>query len=206
MNSIWGDAVNINHRSCVLALLTVCALLGTLSTGCAFGDRKIALTYTPALQSTRGNGGRIAVAKFGDTRQNKLVVGEVRNGYGLKTAKATIPNEDAGGWVANALASELEGAGYQIVKINDSTQTDEEIVVSGCLSEFYTKSYMKYRTTVKANIQVYQAGVPLLNKEYIGKCVAGVAWYNTSEFEKVSCSALQDLMKQAVPDIVAVLR
>jgi hypothetical protein len=59
---------------------------------------------------------------------------------------------------------------------------------------------------VRVNITVQKAGVVVLNKEYKGYATS-LAWTaSTGEFENVMQKALQELMKQAVPEIVSAIK
>jgi len=175
----------------------------TLS-GCAFGARNISLQYQPALDVQAKARQSVAVVKFTDTRE-KPEIGEVRNGYGIKTATVWAKDQDVGAWVANALADELGKAGYDIQKFQDAAPPDAKIAITGSVPEAYVKMFMTQRGTVRVSVSVTKAGVVCLNKEYAGKA-GGMAWTaSTGEYEKILKKALQDVMKQLVPDVVAAI-
>jgi hypothetical protein len=185
----------------IVAILTV----ATIFFGCAFGTRNIALRYEPSLTVKGANGKSIAIIKFEDIRENKDV-GEVRNGYGMKTGKVKAKDQDVGAWVANALADELKRAGYNISKFTDAAPPEFTIAISGSVPEAYTKMFLNSRATVRANITVKKVGVVVLNKEYTGKA-STLAWTaSTGEYEKVLENALKEIMKQAVPEVIAAIQ
>jgi hypothetical protein len=185
----------------------IVGLMALPSIGCAFGDRSVVLTYTPQAGTARTtDAGKVAVAAFDDLRQDKVVVGEVRNGYGLKTAKVVLNNQDPGGWVANAIASELQNAGYDVTKVAEPTAAADVPVIAGAISELYTKMYMSYRTTLQLSVVVTKAGVPIMNKQYTGQAKAGAAFVSTKEYETVMDQALQNALSQAIPDIKSALK
>jgi hypothetical protein len=185
-------------------LMLAVVAVGTL-TGCAFGDRKIALRYQPLAPIGGGTGQKVAVVKFVD-RRDKPEVGEVRNGYGMKTATVFAQKQDLGAWVANALSDELSQAGFTVQKFQDAAPPDISVAITGFVPEAYTKMHMQNRCTVRVNITVQKAGVVVLNKEYKGYATS-LAWTaSTGEFENVMQKALQELMKQAVPEIVSAIK
>lgn len=178
-------------------------VVATLS-GCAFGARNISLQYQPVMDMQSKSRQSVAIVKFTDTRQ-KPEIGEVRNGYGIKTATVWAKDQDVGAWVANALADELTKAGFDIKKYQDAAPPDAKIAISGSVPEAYVKMFMSQRGTVRVSVSVTKAGVVALNKEYSGKS-GGLAWTaSTAEYEKILKAALQDVMKTLVPDVVAAI-
>ncbi len=188
-----------------ISLLLPALLTVVFVSGCALGDRKIALRYQPAAAATGGTGQKVAVVKFVD-RRDKQEIGEVRNGYGMKTAKVYAEGQDVGAWVANALSDELTQAGFAVQKFNDAAPPEVSIAITGFVPEAYIRMFLQERCTIRANITVQKAGVVLLNKEYQGECKK-VAWTaSTGEYEAAMQGALQDLMKKSVPEIVAAIK
>lgn len=196
------------NSSLVRSIFFVCisAVMASMAGGCAFGDRHVSLTYQPLSEPAAQSSGRAAITPFSDERRDPLVVGEVRNGYGMKTAKVLIDDQDAGAWLANAVSDELKRSGIEVVKIADANVTNELAIVTGSLQHLYTKSYMSHRCTVRAKILVTQYNVPVLSREYEGHSKVGAAFAGTSEYERAMEAALHDLLRQAVPDIIKALQ
>jgi hypothetical protein len=165
------------------------------------GNRNIALRYNPVLTIRGASSQKIAIVKFTDTRKNPEV-GEVRNAYGMKLASVLAKDQDVGAWVANALADELTKAGYDIQKFQDAAPPDITISITGSVPEAYTKMYMNSRATVRANMTVTKADAIVSNKEYTGKASTFALTASTGEYENVMKKALQELMKQAVPEVI----
>jgi len=184
---------------CISLLFVVAA-----TNGCAFGDRNVALKYTPVTKISARALPDVAVVKLADVRSREEV-GEVRNGYGMKTATVWARNQDVGAWVANALCQELTGVGCRVEKYEDAPPPGADASVTGEVTEVYAKMFMSSRATVKADLCVQKAGVVVLNEEYTGKHSVLALTASTGEYEKVLQGALQDLMKKAVPEIVAAL-
>lgn len=188
--------------------LLLFAILPTafLTGGCALGDRKIALLYEPASDCKAAPPQAVAVAKFDDLRQDKALVGEVRNGYGMKMAQVLLENQDAGGWVSNAVSAELERTGCQVAKVERPTDAGSVPVVQGAIIELYTKMYMTYDCRVKLKIQVTKSGVVLFNKDYEGKGGGLAVLVTAQEYEMVTKAALQDALKQATPQVLEAIK
>lgn len=79
----------LRFRVPALALL----MAATAVSGCAFGSRRVNLTYAPSVSPTPtrpATYGRVAVARFDDARNPRQgtgsLLGKVRNGYGIPTA------------------------------------------------------------------------------------------------------------------------
>jgi len=192
-------------RRPVLIGLGLCIASMVIS-GCAFGDRNIALDYEAAKDLDCQGAGRIAVANFEDVRHDKIVVGEVRNGFGMKTADVRIAGPLAGAWVANALATELRRAGFDVVKVADPSSPAERTVVGGSVSELFIHCAFALNTTLRAQVIVTESGVPVLNREYHAQTKTGGFLGGSSDYERAAKAALQELMKEVVPDIVEVMK
>lgn len=190
----------INKASNLILLSSIAVAM--LLSGCAFGDRKIALKYAPVARTGTPKGQKVAVVKFAD-RRDKTEIGEVRNGYGMKTATVYAQDQDLGAWAANALSDELTRSGFEVQKFNDAAPPDIAIGITGFVPEAYMKMHMKQHATVRVNLTVQKAGVVALNKEYQGQS-SSLAWTaSTGEYENVIQRALQEVMKQAVPEVIA---
>jgi hypothetical protein len=187
------------------SLMGIGIMLAAMTAGCALGDRKIALLYKPVTKVAAGEPKNIAIVKFKDLRKNPDV-GEVRNGYGMKTARVIAEGQDVGAWVANALADELTAAGCKITKYNDIAPPDSQISITGNVLEAYTKMYMSSTCTIRATINVSKANVPVLSKEYYGKHGVLALLADTGEYENAMQGALQDMMKKCVPEILEAIK
>lgn len=192
----------------VIKLLLVAALtmpVFVTMSGCAFGDRHVALKYEPVVEAGASKGQKIAIKKFEDLRQVKDV-GEVRNAYGMKTAKVLADNQDVGAWVANAMSEELTRAGFQVEKFSDVIPPEYDIQITGVATEAYTKMYFNATATIRININVNKARMSVLSKEYSGTDAVLVVAVTPGEYENALQGALQDLMKKCVPDIMKAIQ
>jgi hypothetical protein len=194
-------------RICQVGLLGIGLLSITMVTGCAFGDRHAALQYKKCADikncANLAETKNVAVVKFKDIRQTKEI-GEVKNGWGLKTASVYAQEEDLGGWVANAFVKELEQRGYSVQKFGDVAPPGSELVLSGSLVECYTKLtfFGGAESVVRVSVQFNRQGNAILMKEYQGKVKAPIAFAMADEYGNAVEEALRDVMRQTVPDII----
>ena len=182
---------------------TVPLLLST--SGCALGNRHIALKYVAVGETLSATGQKVAITQFVDLREKKDV-GEVRNAYGMKTARVIADNQDVGAWVANAMTTELTQAGFEVEKFTDVVPPEYKIQISGVVSEAYAKMYMNATAQITANINITRSGVAVLSKEYSGKKAVLAVFVSTGEYENAMQGALQDLMKKCLPDVLEALK
>jgi hypothetical protein len=91
-----------------------------LLTNCAFVDQDVQIAYTPTGAATV-DGDKLLVAPTttnapaAKNEAGKLVVGSVKNGYGMHTADVLL-EPGAVDKIADALAAELEATGYSVVR------------------------------------------------------------------------------------------
>ncbi len=192
----------------------VIALIGlSLScVGCAFGDRVVALSYTPTpAVSSQGNGIAVYLAPIQDVCQNRRLrddkgreIGDVVNGYNIRTATVVSKSMDLSPWITDALTKELHQHGFQPLQVT-ALPPDCELGISGSLSECYSK--MKFFggqvCTLKVNIIVHRNGAPVASKEYVGIHKGGLGVGTAAEYERIFQAAMADLMAKVMPDVVA---
>lgn len=204
-------------------VLTALIMSTMLCSGCAFGSRGVALNYTPtANASNAGNGKAIYVAPIRDVSvtneksifakdgAGKLVtvngkeIGDIRNGYYIKTASVVSKSMDLGPWITDALTKELKQRGFGAVQVT-GLPPECPLGVSGSLSECYSrvKFFSGQICTIKATISIQRNGAAISSKEYVGLSKGGVAFYTAAEYEKVFQLAMADLMGKVVTDIAA---
>ncbi len=200
----------MKQRICQFALLGIFLFIAANTSGCAFGDRHVALQYkTPEGEASPqkiAQSKTVAVLKFKDLRQVKEI-GEVRNGYGMKTAKVISNEEDLGGWVANAFCLELENRGFTVKKFDDHVPPGYDLSLSGSINECYTAIKIGFwksdvTTTTRASVILLKDGVPTLNKEYKGMIKPFMSSVDADMYGDATEASLHDLIGKAMPDIV----
>ncbi len=136
----------------------------------------------------------VYVENFKDERTEKNVIGNVRNGWGLKTADV-VTDTDIAQWVTNALKSELGNGGYVVAK--DRT----EIVAGGEVLTVYCDSYLQYEGNVTLGVVLKKGDQVLIDKKYTGKAT-NLNWAATAKSYGLTVEqSLQNAMKQIISDI-----
>ena len=210
-----------------LTLTSIFTVLLSLSSGgCAFGDRVVALRYASELDVNQNqvDNQEIYIASFKDVSPNNLKmvsfkdgngsriktdgkeIGEIRNGYNIKTACVVSKTPDLGPWVTHALSQELKQRGFNVVNVT-SLPPDISLGVNGSLEKCYSKMYFLKAPgcSVQATISLHKSGVVVLTKEYTGesKVANGIG---AKGYEIAFQAAMKDLLDKAVPDIVEACR
>lgn len=185
-----------------------------LCSGCAFGHRVVALNYSPSAgASNDGNAQAIHVSAIRDVCPNNEVtvfaqgreIGEIRNGWYVKTACVVSQSMDLSPWITDALAKELKEHGFEPVQVT-SLPPECPLGLSGSLSECYSK--MKFfggqTCTLKATFSIHKNGATLSTKQYIAQHNGGLGLGLTAgDYEKIFQAAMADLMTKIVADVVA---
>lgn len=199
------------ERSIGTRLAAVVFCLAGLS-ACAFGDRQANLTYPPAASdgamaadttapAAAGSRGQIFLATFSDLRPDKQLVGHVKNTYGMKTAKVLAQN-DVRLWVEDAIAWELENAGYEVIRGTPDEAPGSGAVLSGDVIRVYCSAYFSYDGEVTVKATLTKNGDTLLDRAYTGQGSVGVNWAATGESYSQSLSlALRQAMIQLMSEI-----
>lgn len=193
-----------------------------LSGGCAFGDRVVALRYTSEIDVNQKqvDNQEIYIASFKDVSPNNLKkisfkdrrgtrisangkeIGEIRNGYNIKTASVVSKSPDLGPWITHALSQELKQRGFNVVNVT-SLPPEIPLGINGSIEKCYSKMYFLKAPdcTIQTTISLQESGVTVFTKEYIGqsKVTGGIG---AQGYEKAFQAAVKDLLDKAVPDIV----
>ena len=182
-------------------------ILGSLAAGCAFGERQASLAYPPAADKAlissaeaapTSRGGEVYIGIFGDVRPNKMIVGNLRNALGMKTAEV-VAQRDVPGWVREALAYELKVSGYQVM---DGVAPEGGATISGDIVQVYVDSYLTYDGEVILRMEFGKAGQSLVERVYTGTGSAGLVVAGRGEsFSQSLSMALQSALRQFIADL-----
>lgn len=170
-------------------------LVGTMVSGCAFGTRRPILKYTVTSPPGEPKNIEIYVPKFKDERIDKDVVGHVRNGWGMKTARV-ITETNVSEWVTDVLKQELKNAGYTISG-SDTVPTQ----IKGEVIEIYCESFMMYEGKAVLEVTVLKNNELLFQDKYRGTDES-LNWAATAKSYGITLErALKNAMSQIVQDI-----
>ena len=175
-------------------MFVVLALTITSVTGCAFGTRHPLLGYTPVVKGSGPKNVTLYVEKFKDERTDKNIIGNVRNGWGLKTADV-ITDTTIAEWVTDAFKTELGNDGYVVSK--DRT----ELTAGGEVITVYCDSYLQYEGNVTLGVVLKKGDQVILDKKYTGKAT-NFNWAATAKSYGLTVEqSLQSAMKQILTDV-----
>ena len=189
--------------------LSVAIGAGTLG-GCALTTRNATLIYPPASPEAAvavaqaatpaaPSSITIAVLPFVDRRSDTTKVGDVRNTFGMKLAPIRTVNS-VPVWVRDALALELNNAGYNAA--TSTTVPDSSLAIEGEVLKAHTDAYLSYGGEVELLIRLTKGGRELMQHSYAGKGSAGTNWGATAKSYAQSLAlALADALRQIVADV-----
>lgn len=177
----------MSRRFLPLSFLAVILLLH----GCAFGTRHVDLSYPPKNPERTGGGvahaasapaigAQVILLPFENRRLKGDRIGDVLNGYGMKTAKVVAKN-DVGEWISQAIVLELEKAGYEVQRMDALKEDASNLVISGDILRVFCTAYLSYEGEVSFRVEVKKEGKELLHKTYLGEGGAGLNWAATAD-------------------------
>lgn len=171
--------------------------------GCAFVDREAELKYSapprevaaPAQEGAPRT--RVALHVVADRRKETAEVGDVRNGFGMRTA-AVKSKGDPVAWLREAARTELERAGFAVVEQGQGS----DLLVDVQLQTMHCSAFMSYEGDVCVAAKALRYGNALVDGVYNGKGSAGINWTATDEsFAETLDLALQDALVQFTKEI-----
>ena len=191
---------------------SVWLILSLFLAGCALGDRRVMLSYPP--ESSEKGLEMLGVKKtvapalipillvpFEDEREEGELIGEVLNGYGMRTADVVARN-DVGHWVTDAIKSELEKAGYKVTVAQDPRKDSDQPLLSGKVGRIFCSAYTTYRGEVGFETRLELKGEEIFSKRYLGTAKSGLNWAMTARsYNRVLSLALQDAAARFVRDL-----
>ncbi|QNN23449.1 hypothetical protein HED60_14580 [Planctomycetales bacterium ZRK34] len=100
--------------------------------GCAFVDQDLELKYQAAGYVSGADGTVVLGEPQAPelmAKEDKLIIGTVKNTYGMKTADA-VTDDSIPDWIAGAMASELEAAGFTVQRSDVASPQGQQVVVT----------------------------------------------------------------------------
>ena len=160
--------------------VVLCLVIVSSLAACAFGDRDVVLSYPPDTKSNDSlvgsaeaapivadAGTKLTVLLFDDLRADKSTVGEVRNGWGMKTADANT-SSDVPEWVRNAITFEFKQAGFEVLS-EMSADAENQIVLDGQIVNAFCTALFSYEAKVSFIAKLIRDGETLLDTGYNGE-------------------------------------
>ena len=185
-----------------------------LISGCAFGTRHAVLIYPPSLYSKTAVAtnappsihlGKVSLGNFSDERADKVVIGYVRNGYGIRTAEIHLDSA-AEPFMTNAVQYELEKAGWEVVDQQTATNSDIPII-SGEILVLHCDAYFSYEGDATLIIHATRNGHEVFKKTYSGNGGGDMNWAMTGEgYGKAVSQSVQEALLNFVRDLPVIIR
>ncbi|BDV43573.1 lipoprotein [Geotalea uraniireducens] len=189
---------------CFLALLT--------NAGCAAYSSQIAMLYDPVTFTKKGSGDLYLVTSAAnpatDATAIRWVIGSVTNRDGVKIDDllSTMP---PAGMVQDALSQELRRAGYNIISTTTPPQAPGKMLdvvqVQLTLNQLSSLTDVEAKCRLAIGINVWKKGAMVKKLHYESKTTD----YAIKDRELLAGSLLrstmQEVMTQAVPEIVNIL-
>jgi len=183
---------------------------------CAFVDQEVELGYTPHGYGPAGAGTVVTAAPNAAyhnavTLEGRLVVGTVRNAMGVQTADV-VPLSDPSEWISDAIAAELELAGYSVEKSVDQTVDNAARAVELSVFNVYADqdvgfatigaiSTLDYEIVVKSNGQEL-ARIPVMySADGSERSLIGDAALKSASLKE----ALEKSLAEAMPQVLEAL-
>ncbi len=180
----------------VIGAATLSVLLG-----CG-GVRQINLTYTsdsvnplPRASSPQ----EVIINKFKETRSAKHI-GEARNSGGTVFFTVEAKN-DISSWVTNALATELEKAGFKVT-IGENMNSPEKFVINGNISQLSASGVL---SEMRVTVQIAKNYKILLNNSFSAEGRISSQNVYLTNYTKLYDVTLQNLARQVIPQMITAM-
>jgi len=195
-----------------LSIILGLSFLVPLVNGCAFGTRHATLVYPPASRfaastnaTPRAKLGQVSLGTFSDERAEKVVIGYVRNGYGMKTAEVHLDSSVVP-FINDATRYELNRAGWEIV--DQQIVTNSSIpVISGEVLVLRCDAYLSYEGEATLIIHATRNGHEVFKKAYSGNGGGHMNWASTGAgYGEAVSEAVQEALLGFVADMPVIVR
>jgi len=193
----------------ILLLITLALLLPS----CAFVDQKVDLAYEAANIGTGGSGDVYIARPIDNITQDKnakgqLIIGTVKNTYGIKTADV-VTEDSVSDWIVNAFTQELSFAGYKVHPVEslpDEVSKGLQIFIFRVFVDqdpgFFTVGAI---SEVCYNVQIWKNGENIAQINVKGKGDERSAM-GSAETKGLSLKkALEASIQEAMPQIINAL-
>jgi hypothetical protein len=179
-------------------LVVVAAALIFGVAGCV-GDPHVHLRYQPVVNVNAAAGSTVGVDIEDATKS--WAIGERRDVFGTHVADVYAKDKDVASWVTEALTAELQRVGLRVARaVLDAA--GQKVVVAGRIDQIEVKRGFSYEATVAISVVVTRDGRQVLVRPYRGNAKGLVVVGLDIEYETVLQWALQNLMRELVPDVL----
>jgi hypothetical protein len=190
--------------------MMICALFAVLIAGCATYDQKVTLLYQPVVNAVGGSGelylaaagGRAGTGKAGSVQ---WIIGKVKDTDGVQVGDivTTVSPNDM---VLDAFNRELKVSGYRVTQVNTLPEgVSKGVVISSIdmnLEEVVSIVKVEGQSRLTVSLELWKNG-KIFKKLYYQTGFSDFAIKDRNTLLPTTLQkALQELMKQAVPEII----
>ncbi|MCI4627143.1 MAG: hypothetical protein L3V56_14440 [Candidatus Magnetoovum sp. WYHC-5] len=212
---------NITNKSngivSIVSVVKKCFCLILFISGCAFVDQKVELQYdTVSAHVINSNSvkEKLLLSKNMDNvnlsknESGKLIIGTVRNGYGMHTADV-VTDKDVGDWIINAFKDEFSIFGYD-VNIVDKLPVDIAKGINLVILRVFVDQDPGFFTVgaisdIQFNVEIWKDSVKVKTVNVIGKADERNLASFSNDKELSLKKALQDALKKSIHEIIDTL-
>ncbi len=191
---------------CVVA----CLILSAMFAGCASLDQKVTLLYQPVVKTAHGTGDVYLAMAKGEALHGKpgtiqWVVGKAEDSRSGREGEI-LTSVAPGDLVVDALKQELTAAGYRIIWVNSlPTEVTKGIVITRTdlnLVEDSSIIIADGSSRLTTSMELWKNGKMCKNIDYESGYSDFAVRDRDLLLPNILQNTLQDLMKQAVPDLI----
>ena len=185
---------------------SVLALSALLAGGCAFGARRVELTYNEGLRGPEvaTQARTIAVARFEDARESGQgdgrLLGKVRNTYGIPTA-SVVANQDPLLWVNEGIVLGLQREGFRVEKVDSPAAAGDLPTLTGKVTRASGGMYMRMDANIEASIAIEARGTSIMTTSCTGHSTKTAWTASASEYRTVFADAMDEFVEDCVPKL-----
>jgi hypothetical protein len=191
---------------CVMA----CLIFSAMTAGCATLDQKVTLLYQPVVKAAHGTGEVYLATAKGDAWEGKpgaiqWVVGKVKEDSSGEVGEIVTPVAP-GDLVLDAFNQELTAAGYRIIQVSALPPgVTKGIVITGTtldLEEVSSIIKAEGSSRLIFSLELWKNGKKFKKSNYESRTSDFAIKDRDLLLPAILQNSLQDLMKQAVPDLI----
>jgi hypothetical protein len=199
-----------HYTTCRRGLLPLFLLALLFLEGCATYSRQIVMRYAPVTTPRFGSGDLyLENAELQPpTASGAWALGTTKNAQNQLLATLWSGVSPAG-LVQNALSRELERSGYQVIPQKKAPEYASKVVriseAAVAVDQISNISRLNVSCTIKISLTLMKDGAPVRKLHYEAKGTDLAIKDRDRLAETMLRNTMQDVMKQAMPDIVAIL-
>lgn len=186
--------------------LSLTIFVFALNAGCAFGTRRVNLTYGERVTTQvapSGTRGRLVIVQFSDGRpaDQRELLGKIRNGYGIPTA-SVVPQQDPILWVSDGMARAFEARGYRVSRVKLAQEAKGKPVITGVVRKVSSGMYARIQADIAADVDIKLADKRIASAQCSGTATGMATTVSASQYQTLFEQALDSFINDCVPRLV----